>query len=157
MSLDKIRILDFQDTIDDRGRLTAIEGNQHAPFSIERVFYVHQVKQGTARGGHAHKDTDQVLLAPNGVLKVDLCDGKRARTYLLDHPARGLYVPRMIWTRMYDFSLGAVLLVLASTKYDRGRSLRTWSDYLRALGLDWTQEPVGELSVSLSEVLLDYK
>lgn len=106
-----IRWLDFQDAIDDRGRLTAIEGDNHIPFQIARVFYVHQVSEKTDRGGHAHRDTDQVLTCICGSMKVDTSDGSGVSTFVLDNPAKGIYVPRMVYVRLYDFSLGAVLLV----------------------------------------------
>lgn len=139
--LSQVRWIPFQDVKDDRGRLTAIEAGQHTPFPIERVFTVHQVVPGTGRGGHAHRDTDQVACAAYGSLKVDLSDGVNVVTYVLDDPGKGLLLPRMTWTRMYDFSEGAVFLVFASTHYDRNRSLRSWADYISARreqeGPDW--------------------
>lgn len=139
-----IKWVSFQDVIDERGRLTAIEGNHHTPFAIERVFYVHQVTPGIDRGGHAHRDTDQVITVVHGSLKVGVSNGKSVRSFVLDHPGRGLYVPRMIWVRLYDFSAGGVCLVLASTKYDRSKSIRTWENFLEARGAPRTEDPFGE-------------
>jgi hypothetical protein len=136
-----IRWLDFQDAIDNRGRLTTIEGDTHVPFQIARVFYVHQVSDKTDRGGHAHRDTDQVLTCVYGSMTVDASDGSGVSKFVLDNPAKGIYVPRMIYVRLYDFSLGAVLLVLANTIYDRTRSLRSWTEYLAAKGLPYSPEP----------------
>ncbi len=132
MGLRLVRWLDFQDVIDDRGRLTAVESNFHIPFAIARVFYVHQVSPGTDRGGHAHRDTDQVVVGVHGSLMTDVSDGLTTRTYSLDQSGRGLFVPRMIWIRLYNFSPDAVCLVLANTKYDQSKSIRTWEDYLRS-------------------------
>jgi WxcM-like, C-terminal. len=141
--MNDIKWLDFQDVIDDRGRLTAIEGDNHIPFQIARVFYVHQVAENTDRGGHAHRDTDQVLTCVYGSMKVDASDGSQVITFVLDNPAKGIYVPRMVYVRLYDFSSGAVLLILANTVYDRTRSLRSWSEYLAAKGLPKAPEPFG--------------
>lgn len=141
MNFDEIRWIDFHDNKDDRGRLTAIEEDEHIPFTIKRIFYVHQVKPDTNRGGHAHIDTDQVITSVNGRLKVDISDGKTMRTYAIDSPAKGIFVPRMFWIRLYEFSESAVCLVLASTKYDMKRSYRTWDDYLTARGLPFTTPP----------------
>jgi len=101
------------------------------PFEIERVFYMHHII--TDRGGHAHADTDQVVIAAAGRFKMDLSDGTNTQTYVLDDPTRGVYTPRMVFIRLYDFSPGAVCLVLASTHYDISKSIRSWEDYLKAM------------------------
>jgi len=136
-----VRWLEFMDSIDERGRLTAVEGEISLPFAIKRVFYVHQVRPGEDRGGHAHRDTDQVLTVLGGSLDVVVSDGREHRRYRLDHPGWGIYLPRMIWVRMYDFSPGSACLVFASTHYDRSMSIRTWREYLQELGRSWFPEP----------------
>jgi len=143
MNFNEIRWIDFHDNSDDRGRLTAIEEGEHVPFNIKRIFYVHQVKPDTNRGGHAHIDTDQVITSVNGMLKVDVSDGETTQTYLLDSPAKGIFVPRMFWIRLYEFSESAVCLVLASTRYDMKKSYRTWGDYLEARKLPYIDPPGG--------------
>lgn len=152
MSLDQIAWVGFQDVTDDRGRLTAIEGNVHIPFSIKRVFYVHQVVSGTDRGGHAHRDTDQVVAGIHGSLKVDVSDGISVKTYMLEDPGKGLFIPRMLWIRLYNFSDDSVCLVLANTIYDKSRSLRTWKEYLDVLELPWMEEPSGVYDGDRTEV-----
>ncbi len=141
MSLDQIVWIDFQDVIDNRGRLTAIEENVHIPFSIARVFCVHQVVPGVDRGGHAHRDTDQVVVGIHGSLKIDVSDGTTVKTYTLDNPGKGLFVPKLIWIRLYEFSADGVCLVLADTIYDRSKSIRTWKEYLEIRGLPLIKEP----------------
>jgi hypothetical protein len=116
---------------DDRGILTSIESNQDIPFNINRIFYMHHVK--AERGGHAHTDTDQLLIAISGSFDVELFDGVKKIVYRLDDPVNGLYVPRMIFVRLFEFSENAVCLVLASTKYDMKKSLRNVDDYLKAI------------------------
>ena len=135
MSLDRVTWVNFQDVIDERGRLTAIEGNEQIPFSIARVFYVHQVVPGVDRGCHSHRDTDQVVIGIHGSLKIDVSDGTTVKTYVLDNPGKGLFVPKMLWIRLYEFRTDGICLVLADTKYDRSKSIRTWKDYLEARGL----------------------
>lgn len=131
--LDKVERIRFHDVRDDTGRLTAVESGEHVPFQIARVFFVHQVADGVDRGGHAHRDTDQVLSCIRGQLKVEVRDGAGTETFLLDDSASGLYVPRMLWIRLYDFTNEAILSVYANTRYDRSRSIRTWEAYLREL------------------------
>lgn len=96
----------------------------HIPFDTARVFYVHHVAPGVDRGGHAHRDSDQVLSYVAGRMKVDVSDGAGTKTFVLDDAATGLFVPRMVWIRPYDFDERAVLAVYANTPYDRSRSSR---------------------------------
>lgn len=130
MKISDITWKDLQSVCDDRGCLTAIEGGQIIPFEVKRVFYMHNVAQGADRGGHAHRDTDQFAVAVHGSLKIVVSDGTESRMVILDNPGWGITLPRMTWTRLMDFSEGAVCMVLASTHYDRSKSIRTWSEYL---------------------------
>ncbi|NOZ11116.1 MAG: WxcM-like domain-containing protein [Gammaproteobacteria bacterium] len=139
MNFNEIYWISFQDNIDDRGRLTAIEESTHIPFKIKRIFYVHNVKPDTDRGGHAHYDTDQVITAVGGALKVDVSDGKDTKTYILNSPDKGIFVPKMYWIRLYDFQDNGICLVFASTLYDIKKSYRTWEDYLSARNLSSTR------------------
>jgi dTDP-4-dehydrorhamnose 3,5-epimerase-like enzyme len=132
--LDEVRWMDLPSNRDDRGVLTSIESQQDAPFPIERIFYMHHVVSD--RGGHAHMDTDQVVVALAGDFELELCDGRASGIYRMDDPTRGLYVPRMIFININGMSPSTVCLVLASTHYDMSRSLRSWEDYLQALGLE---------------------
>lgn len=129
--LDIVRWIDLPSSADPRGVLTSIESGLDIPFEIKRVFYMHQVTAN--RGGHAHTDTDQVVIAAAGRFKLDLSDGTHTRTYTLDDPTRGMYLPRMVFLKLYDFSPEAVCLVLASTHYDMSRSIRSWDEYVQAV------------------------
>jgi dTDP-4-dehydrorhamnose 3,5-epimerase-like enzyme len=130
--LDEVRWISLPAIHDDRGTLTAVEGTKDIPFEIRRVFYMHHVSAD--RGGHAHRDTDQVVIGIAGRHEIEVKDDRRSLTFVLDDPDRGLYLPRMTFTSLRAFSDGAVSLVLASTHYDRGRSIRTFEEYLAALG-----------------------
>ncbi len=126
--LDEIRWIALPAVIDDRGTLTAVESTRDIPFEIRRIFYMHHIS--AARGGHAHRDTDQVVIGIAGTHEIEVKDEHKSLTFVLDDPNRGLYLPRMTFTTLKDFSEGAVSLVLASTHYDRGRSIRTFEEYL---------------------------
>jgi dTDP-4-dehydrorhamnose 3,5-epimerase-like enzyme len=132
LSLSKVRWIDLPHVTDERGTLTSIESGIDIPFEIRRIFYVHRV--AAERGGHAHRATHQVLVPIAGELRVDLSDGGQHRSHRLGDADRGLYVPPMIWTRLHGFSTAAVLLVVADTHYDASQSLRTWDDFVRAVG-----------------------
>ncbi len=128
------RLIDFAHNVDDRGSLTAIEEDRHVPFPIRRVFIVHDVVSGVPRGGHAHRDTDQVILAAHGSLTVRVSDGTNDETFHLTDPTRGLFVPHMLWVDLLDFTPETSCVVIASTIYDQRRSIRTWEEYLDVVG-----------------------
>lgn len=128
MDKQKHYIFSFKTIGDSRGALTSIEELKDIPIEIKRVFYMHRVCSD--RGGHAHIDTDQVVIAISGSFKVKLYDGKESVEYFLDDCTKGLYVPRLTFTNLYDFTSDAVCLVLANTYYDMGKSLRDLSDYV---------------------------
>lgn len=130
--LDAVRWVDLPSSIDARGILTSVEGGIDIPFDIKRVFYMHHIN--TDRGDHAHRDTEQVVVAASGSFKMDLSDGTDTRTYLLDDAMRGVYMPPMVFVKLYDFSPDAVCMVLASTHYDIAKSIRSWEEYLEAIG-----------------------
>lgn len=130
---DKIKIINLPSFTDKRGVLTSIEGNQDIPFEIKRIFYMHNIK--SERGGHAHKDTDQILIAISGSMLVTLSDGKAKVSYKMDDPTKGLYIPRLTFTEMTDFVENTVCLVIANTHYDNGKSIRSWDEYLRFINL----------------------
>ena len=130
MEISEIKWIKLNCVCDPRGSLTAIEGNQEVPFEIKRVFYMHDVVRGADRGGHAHRDTDQFAVAVHGSLKIIVSNGVDSRLVILDTPGWGVTLPRMTWTCLFDFSEGAVCLVLSSTHYDRSKSIRSWPEYL---------------------------
>ena len=115
---------------DERGCLTALEVERDVPFEIRRVFLVHDTVPGVPRGGHAHRSTEQVLVAVSGVVKVRVSDAAEESHHVLEGPGEGLYVGRLLWTDLKEFSEGAVLMVLASDRYDRSRSIRTWEEFI---------------------------
>lgn len=125
--IDNVKWIDLPANVDERGTLTAIEASRDIPFEIKRIFYMHHIVAD--RGGHAHQDTDQVVVGIAGRHVVEVHDGRNSRRFELNDPNRGLYLPRMIFTSLSEFSPGAVSLVLASTHYDRSRSIRTLEEY----------------------------
>ncbi len=130
MQLDKVRMVRLNTYVDGRGKLTAIEGIKDVPFEIKRIFYMHDVIKGNKRGGHAHRETDQIAIAISGKLRVFTSDGIHANEFSLDNAEVGLLLPKMTWTVLEEFSAGAVCLVLANSNYDKSMSIRTWEEYL---------------------------
>lgn len=126
--LDRVCWIDLPSHTDPRGTLTAIEGSSTIPFEIRRVFYLTEVTAD--RAGHAHRDTQQVLIGVAGSLCVEVSDGSEFRSFRMHTSREGLYVPPMVFVRLKEFSSGAVLLALASTPYDPTKSIRSWDEYL---------------------------
>ncbi len=116
---------------DPRGALTSIEELIDIPIEINRIFYMHHVEEN--RGGHAHIDTDQVVIPISGSFKIKLFDGKESKVFDMNDCTKGLYIPRLTFTDLYEFSPNAVCLVLANTHYDMGKSLRSMDAYMSYL------------------------
>ena len=111
--LNDIKWIDLPSIIDERGILTAIESKRDIPIEICRLFYVHNVISD--RGGHAHIDTNQVLISISGEFTLTITDGKREHTYQMNDPTKGIYIPKMIFINMFNFSENAVCFVIADT------------------------------------------
>ncbi len=112
---------------DERGQLFSLECAKNIPFEIKRVYYLTGTRKGVSRGFHAHRALDQIALCVSGKCRMVLDDGKRREETWLESPSRALWVSKMIWREMHDFSDDCVMLVLASDHYDE-------SDYIRDYG-----------------------
>lgn len=130
---EKCPVFHFDDLGDERGKLIVIEGNQSIPFDIKRVFYIYGSDSTVVRGQHANRESEFVLINVAGQSKVRITDGKEVFVVELDKPKMGVYIPKMIWKDMYDFSADSVLLVLASTHYDGSEYIRDYHDYLKIM------------------------
>ena len=126
-------ILRFADLGDERGKLVVIEGAQAVPFEIKRVFYMYGSDSSVVRGQHANRQSEFVLINVAGSSKVRITDGKEELVIELNEPMTGVYIPKMIWKDMYDFSSDSVLLVLASTHYDGKEYIRDFDEYLKTV------------------------
>ena len=123
------RILNFKDLGDKRGRLVVIEGNQDIPFDIKRAFYIYGSDATVKRGQHANRESEFVLVNVAGKSKVRITDGENESIVELDKPMKAVYIPKMIWKDMYDFSEDSVLLVLANTHYNGKEYIRNFDEY----------------------------
>lgn len=135
MSIVDCKIIDLPKIQDLRGNLTFIEGEEHIPFDIQRVYYLYDVPGGAERGGHAHKALHQLIIAMSGSFDVILDDGREKKRFHLNRPYTGLFVCPMMWRELDNFSSGSVCMVLASNKYSEEDYYRDYSDYLAAMGL----------------------
>ncbi|MDR0470605.1 MAG: FdtA/QdtA family cupin domain-containing protein [Nitrososphaerota archaeon] len=129
--LDGCHIVNFPKVSDYRGNLSFIEESRQIPFAIKRVYYLYDVPSGANRGGHAHKELEQVVIALSGSFDVILDDGERRRTFFLNRPHYGLYIPSGIWRELENFSSNSVALSLVSQAYDELDYLRDYVEFKR--------------------------
>lgn len=127
---EKCPIIKFNDLGDERGKLVVIEGKQDIPFEIKRVFYIYGSDSTVVRGQHANRKSEFVLINVAGKSKVRITDGKEELVVELNRPMMGVYIPKMIWKDMYDFSEDSVLLVLTNTHYDGKEYIRNYETYI---------------------------
>lgn len=130
--LDQCHRIDLPKISDPRGNLTFIQGSDHVPFDIQRVYYIYDVPGGAERGGHAHKELHQLIIAMAGSFDILLDDGFTKKTYHLNRSYYGLYVCPMVWREIDNFSSGSVCMVLASNTYDESDYYRDYNEFFRA-------------------------
>jgi len=129
MSMSKCRIIDFPKIAEARGNLSVIEENRQIPFEIKRVYYLYDVPSGATRGGHCHKIMEQVLIALSGSFDVVLDDGFTRKSFFLNRPHYGLYIPPGIWRELENFSSNSIALSLVSTLFDEGDYIRDYETF----------------------------
>ena len=115
----------------EKGNISVVENEYTIPFSVKRVYYLYDVPGGESRGGHAHKELQQLIIAASGSFNVTLDDGNVKRKFTLNRPYHGLLVIPGIWRELDDFSSGSVCLVLASHLYDASDYIRNYNDFLK--------------------------
>lgn len=114
----------------EKGNITVVENNKTIPFDVRRIYYLYDVPGGEERGGHAHKDLKQLIVAVSGSFDVVLNDGNAKRTISLNRPYHGLFIVPGIWRELNNFSSGAVCLVLASLPYQESDYIRLYDNFL---------------------------
>jgi dTDP-4-dehydrorhamnose 3,5-epimerase-like enzyme len=118
MTLDQVRIIQLPKVLDERGNLSFFENNNQIPFTIERAYWIYDVPGGEIRGGHAYKTLQEVIVALSGSFDVVLNDGQKEKKFTLNRSYYGLYVPKMVWRHMENFSTNALALIAADQTYN---------------------------------------
>ncbi len=125
------RIIELPKIEDPRGNLTFIEENNHIPFYIKRIYWIYDVSGGQLRGSHAYKELHEFIVALSGSFDVLLDDGKEKKKIQLNRSYYGLYVPKMIWRSLENFSTNALCMVLASRHYSEEDYIRDYNEFLK--------------------------
>ena len=118
------------------GNITIVEGQENVPFDVKRIYYLYDIPGGEDRGGHAHKDLRQLIVAASGSFEVLLDDGLNKKIVTLNRPDYGLLVVPGIWRELIEFSSGAICLVLASEGYLEEDYIRGYEDFLNYIHAD---------------------
>lgn len=124
MESDKLKIIPLPKIPDERGNLSFVEELNHIPFAIKRSYWIYDVPGGTERGGHAYKENQEFVIALSGSFDVVIDNGSKKETFHLNRSYYGLYIPKMMWRQMNNFSTNSLALILSSTEYDE-------KDYIR--------------------------
>ena len=112
------------------GNLTVVEGLKNLPFEVRRIYYLYDIPGGEARGGHAHKELAQLIIAASGSFDVLLDDGENKKVVTLNRPYFGLLIVPGIWRELLEFSSGAICLALASHKYEESDYIREYPQFM---------------------------
>jgi len=128
--LQKCRIMDLPKIPDDRGNLSFMESGRPVPFVIQRAYWIYDVPGGATRGGHAYKTLHEFFVALSGSFDVVLDDGRTRKVVSLNRSYFGLYVPKMIWRHLENFSTNAVCMILASASYSEDDYFRDYKQFI---------------------------
>ena len=129
-SVDDCDIIELPIVHNENGNITALENNVNIPFDIKRVYYLYDVPMGAERGGHAHYELQQYVVAASGSFTFILDDGISKKEVFLNHPNKALHIKPGIWREMKGFSSGSICLVLASMEYTEIDYIREYKDFL---------------------------
>lgn len=123
-------LINLPKILDKRGNLSFIESENHIPFKIRRTYWIYDVPGGEIRGGHAYRENEEFIVALSGSFDVTLNNGSEKKTFHLNRSYYGLYVPKMYWRDMENFSTNSLALVLSSTDFDEGDYIRDYEQFV---------------------------
>lgn len=123
------KLINLPKILDKRGNLSFIEGENHVPFKIERTYWIYDVPGGEVRGGHAYMQNEELIVALSGSFDVVLHDGQKEHRYHLNRSYQGVYVPKMMWRVLENFSTNSLALVLSSTAFDEKDYIRDFEEF----------------------------
>lgn len=124
-------VVDISEIHSESGNITVLENKKNVPFDVKRIYYLYDIPGGESRGGHAHYELEQYIVAASGSFDVILDDGENKKRITLNRPNFALHIVPGLWRELSNFSSGAICLVLASHKYDEKDYIRDYKEYLK--------------------------
>lgn len=131
MDIEDIKIIELPKFLDSRGNLSFAEQNNHIPFEIKRTYWIYDVPGGEARGGHAFRENQEVIIALSGAFDVVVDDGKNKKKFFLSRSYYGLYIPQGLWRTMENFSTNAFALEFGSVTYSADDYIREYNEFIK--------------------------
>lgn len=128
-NIKQCKLIDLEKTHQIKGNITVVENSKDVPFDVKRIYYLYDIPGGECRGGHAHKDLHQLIVAASGSFDVEIDDGQNKNRITLNRPYHGLLVVPGIWRILDNFSSGSICLVLASEIYKEDDYIRSYDDF----------------------------
>lgn len=123
----EIKIINLPKILDERGNLSVIQARQHIPFDIKRIYWIYDVPGGELRGGHAFKNSSELIVALSGSFDLVLHDGVTEHKFSLNRSYQGVFVPKMVWRHIDNFSTNSLALILSNTKYSEADYIRDFN------------------------------
>lgn len=131
--MNQSRIINVPKILDERGNLSFFQNEDHLPFSIQRVYWIYDVPGGEVRGGHAYREMQEFIIALSGSFDVVLFDGNEEKKYTLNRSYHGLYVPKMVWRSMENFSTNALAFVATDAFYNEQEYIRDKEIFIKEI------------------------
>lgn len=131
MNLSEVRIIELPKFLDDRGNLSFAENHSQIPFEIKRTYWLYDIPGGVARGGHAEKENEELIIAISGSFEIYVDDGKQSKSFTLNRSYYGLYIPKGLWREIKNFSGNSVALEFGSIAYDVNDYIRDYDEFLK--------------------------
>lgn len=125
-----MKIIQLPKILDSRGNLSFVEGEKHIPFEIKRTYLIYDVPGGEIRGSHAYRNNEEFIIALSGSFDIVLHDGRQEFKYSLNRSYMGLYVPKLLWRTMENFSTNSLALILSSTTFQEEDYIRDFDEFI---------------------------
>lgn len=133
MQVEKCRLIEFQKCDDNRGKMSVIEGSKNIPFDIKRIFYTYDISDDVKRAEHANRKSEFIFICLSGSALVTVDYGNEKEQFVLNNPSIGLYIPKMLWKDISNYSKDCVMLILSNEYYDSSEYIKDYNEYLKEI------------------------
>ncbi|MBB2954342.1 FdtA/QdtA family cupin domain-containing protein [Sphingobacterium sp. JUb56] len=134
--MNTVKLIDLPKILDKRGNLSFFENNHQIPFEIKRTYWIYDVPGGETRGSHAFKEQQEFIVALSGSFDVVLHDGNEERTYSMNRSYSGLYIPRMMWRKIDNFSTNSLALIVSDRNFEESDYIRDFEEFMQLIKVD---------------------